>query len=190
MSTPNAAGARPDRFPTFRQAAGWLFSVRRLKLLVFGAACLATLVGLFYGVENWRGRRVWEKYKSALESIGERLDVTAVIPAPAPDNLNFAATPLMKPLLDYDGVTHVWRDTNASRRAYTFLSWIDGNLKVGPCVKERKSTSVRGRRISGPSPIVTIERQVRRAEQSGFRHRNCRKLPERPPGMCCPCSIN
>jgi hypothetical protein len=136
MIATDSPGSEPNRFPTFRRAAGWLFDVRRLNRGIFGIACLATLVGLFYGVENWRGGRAWKKCKSALESTGEQLDVAAFIPAPAADDQNFAATPLLKPMLDYshDPVTRalVWHDTNAAKRAYTFLSWMDGNLKVGP----------------------------------------------------------
>jgi hypothetical protein len=58
-------------------------------------ACLATLTGLFYAVENWRGKRAWEKCRRELEAKGEVLDWNAFIPAPVPDEQNIFKAPKM-----------------------------------------------------------------------------------------------
>jgi hypothetical protein len=55
-----------------------------------------TLTALFYGEENWRGRRVWNKYRQQLEERGEQLDFRFFLPKPVADEQNFAATPFVK----------------------------------------------------------------------------------------------
>lgn len=69
-------------------------------------------------VENWRGARAWSRLKADYEAKGERLDYQAFVPAPAPDADNFAATPLLADILDYDrssaGIT--WRQSDAKKR--------------------------------------------------------------------------
>lgn len=75
---------------------------RCFRFLGFG---LLGLIGLLLVVclfENWRGARAWNRLKAELEARGEKLDYQAFIPAPAADSENFAATPLLAPLLDYD----------------------------------------------------------------------------------------
>lgn len=74
----------------------WLCCWRNFRRFLFGLACLVTLVALFYGEENWRGRHAWNKYRRALEARGERLDYRDFIPKPVPDDQNFAATPFLK----------------------------------------------------------------------------------------------
>jgi hypothetical protein len=59
-------------------------------------AWLVTLVALFHGEENWRGRRAWNQYRHELEARGEQLDYAALVPKPVPDDQNFAATPAIK----------------------------------------------------------------------------------------------
>src|SRR5713101_5527566 len=70
----------------------WLFSRRTLIVV----AWTATIIALFYGEENWRGRRAWNKYRHELEARGEQLDLQAFIPKPVPDEQNFAATPFIE----------------------------------------------------------------------------------------------
>src|SRR5690242_7706291 len=81
---------------TTRRFFAWLFCKRTLCRVAFGVAALATLVGLFYGIENWRGKRAWNKYKQQLEAQGQHLDWAAVVPAAIPDEKNFAATPFLR----------------------------------------------------------------------------------------------
>jgi len=85
----------------------------------FVAACLATLVALAYGFENWRGRRVWERVRAEWAAKGSKFTYPEVLPPPVPDELNVAMHPMLKPALDYtlnaEGDA-VWRDTNALAR--------------------------------------------------------------------------
>jgi hypothetical protein len=72
-----------------------LFSWDVMRRCLFVLACLATLVGLFYAVENWRGKRAWEKCRRELEAKGEVLEWSALIPAPVPDDQNIFKAPKM-----------------------------------------------------------------------------------------------
>lgn len=86
---------------------------------LFVVAALATLVALFYAEEDWRGRRAWEKCVAESKAKGTDLDWDHWIPAPVPDDQNFAALPIFKPLFDYkygaDGRVQ-WADTNEEAR--------------------------------------------------------------------------
>jgi len=73
----------------------WLCHWRNFKRFLFAAACLATLVALFYAEENWRGKRAWEKYKQEMEAKGEKFHLKDFIPPPPPLNENFATTPVI-----------------------------------------------------------------------------------------------
>jgi hypothetical protein len=75
--------------PPVRRLFSWLLRRRFLALV-----CLATLVALFYAIEDWRGRRAWQSYKRAWEAKGERFDLASFIPPPVPDDQNFFASPL------------------------------------------------------------------------------------------------
>jgi hypothetical protein len=98
---------------TFR----WVFSKRGLRRLLIVLAWVVTLIALFYGEENWRGRHAWNQYRQGLEARGELLDLKSFIPKPVPDEQNFAATPFLKswfmkkdPAQDYGN----WNDDYAS----------------------------------------------------------------------------
>src|SRR5208282_3952352 len=41
----------------------WLWCWRNFKRFLFGLACLATLIALFYAEEDWRGWHAWQKFK-------------------------------------------------------------------------------------------------------------------------------
>jgi hypothetical protein len=62
---------------------------------LFCLGCLATLLAVFYAVENWRGKRAWENCRRELEAKGEVLDWNAYIPAPVPDDQNIYKAPKM-----------------------------------------------------------------------------------------------
>jgi hypothetical protein len=73
------------------------------KPLLVGAfilACLATLIAIFYAVENWRGRRAWNRYAQELRAKGQPLYFSELAPAPIPDAENFAATPYLAAFLE------------------------------------------------------------------------------------------
>jgi len=72
-----------------------LLSWRVMRRWLFAAVCLATLIGLFYAVEDWRGRRAWEQCRRELEAKGAVLDWSAYIPAPVPDEQNVFKAPRM-----------------------------------------------------------------------------------------------
>ncbi len=65
------------------------------RLLIIATGALAILV-LFYALENWRGERAWNAYKTALEAKGEHLDFDAFIPPPVPDEQNMLVAPVAK----------------------------------------------------------------------------------------------
>jgi hypothetical protein len=100
----------------------WLCCWRNVKKVFFGAACLATLVALFYAEENWRGKRAWEKFKREWEAKGERFEFKDFIPAPVPDGENFAMADVVASSYEYiltrDGkkVPYEKRNTNAINR--------------------------------------------------------------------------
>jgi hypothetical protein len=73
----------------------WACCRRNFKQALFGLACLATVVALFYAEENWRGKRAWENYKREWEAKGEHFDFASIVPPPVPDDKNFAMTPVM-----------------------------------------------------------------------------------------------
>lgn len=91
---------------------------RFVKFAFFGIVALILLGLLAAGFENWRGRRAWERFRAEWEAKGEQFDRTALIPKPVPPEQNFAMTPLLAPLLDYDPNNPAkWRDPAGRDRA-------------------------------------------------------------------------
>ena len=74
----------------------WLFSWRAIRAILITLAWIVTVVALIYAEENWRGRRAWNKHRTELAARGEQLELKEFIPAPVPDEQNFAATPFIK----------------------------------------------------------------------------------------------
>ena len=72
----------------------WLCHWRNFKRFLFGLACLATLIALFYAEEDWRGKHDWDQFKRQWEAKGERFGAAGVIPSPVPDDQNFAMAPV------------------------------------------------------------------------------------------------
>lgn len=66
---------------------------RLLPRLMFGFACLATLVAISYWVENWRGQRAWEKTRRELEAKGVSFEWSSHIPPQVPDEQNVFKAP-------------------------------------------------------------------------------------------------
>ncbi len=103
-----------------------LFRWHNLRRVLFGLACLATLIALFYGEENWRGRHAWEACKRELEAKGVSFDAKEMVPPPVPDAENFASTPFFVPLFDFNPEPRQagqspWRDTNALQHTQQYL---------------------------------------------------------------------
>ena len=72
----------------------WVFCWRNFKRFLFGLACFATFIALFYAEENWRGKHDWENYKREWEARGEKFDFKDFVPPPVPDDQNFAMAPI------------------------------------------------------------------------------------------------
>src|SRR5512137_1493374 len=87
MQSPTAAPGRslPSR----------LFSRKLAARALFTAACFATLLAIFYAIENWRGYRAWTEAKSRLQAKGRVFDPAAFVPAPVPDDQNIFKAPGM-----------------------------------------------------------------------------------------------
>ncbi len=86
----------PDGRPALlKRVLSRVLNKRMVPRYLFCLAGLATLIGLFYAVENWRGKRAWEKCRRELEARGEVLDWNAYIPAPVPDEQNIFKAPKM-----------------------------------------------------------------------------------------------
>ncbi|HKW28478.1 MAG TPA: hypothetical protein VJT54_04020 [Verrucomicrobiae bacterium] len=72
----------------------WLRHWRNFKRFLFGVACFVTLIALFYVEEDWRGKHDWGKFQHEWEARGVRFGAGSVIPAPVPDDQNFAMAPV------------------------------------------------------------------------------------------------
>ena len=96
----------------------WLCCWKNFRRFLFGLACFATLVALFYAEEDWRGRRAWSQFKQAWEAKGEHFDVASLVPPPVPPDQNFALTPIAftsyGQMITRDGkpIPNAQRDTN------------------------------------------------------------------------------
>jgi hypothetical protein len=126
----SAVQPRADAFPFFRRLFGW----RMIRRYLFCLACLVTLVAFYYAEESWRGKHAWEKFKSDGEARGEKFDLKDFIPAPVPDEQNFAMTPFLAPLFDLNPKPlqpgqSLWRDTNALARVLDFAGDLFNNSK-------------------------------------------------------------
>jgi hypothetical protein len=63
---------------------------------LFLAASLATVVAMFYAIENSHGTRAWHRYLEASEARRDRNNLADFLPPPVSDDLNFAKTPLLE----------------------------------------------------------------------------------------------
>ena len=68
---------------------------RIIRRCLYGLVCFVSLILLFYGEEDWRGKRNWEQYKRTWEAKGERFDFASFVPPAVPDDQNFALTPIV-----------------------------------------------------------------------------------------------
>ncbi len=73
----------------------------RRSLVILGSLVVGLLV--FYGVENWRGKRAWRAWKAQRAALGESFDVKALIPPEVPEAENFAAVPWVAAAIDAKG---------------------------------------------------------------------------------------
>ena len=90
----NPSPARPGRF------------VRFVRSVLFASVCLATLIALFYTVENWRGKRAWLNCKRELEAKGYQLELDPFLPKPVPDNQNIMKARLLSGWIEKENGTN------------------------------------------------------------------------------------
>jgi hypothetical protein len=106
----------------------WICCKRNFKRFLFGLACFATLIALFYAEEDWRGWHAWNNFKQEWEAKGEKLDYASVIPSAVPNEQNFALTPVVascyEMYFDKNGYEVKPRNTNVVDRL-SILSWRD-----------------------------------------------------------------
>jgi hypothetical protein len=98
-----------------------------LRRFLFVLACLVTLIAILYAEEDWRGKRAWENFRHEWEAKGEKFDLQSFVPPSVPDDQNFAMTPFLAPLFDYNPQPlgpgqSLYRDTNAFDRALNFAN--------------------------------------------------------------------
>jgi len=110
----------------------WLFSPRHWGQKTFLIGSLITLIALFYAVEDWRGWHAWQVYEQAGNARGEHYDYASVVPAPVPDDQNFALTPVVYScygqMFDRQGHEVRPRNTNLVNRLSMPYTIDEGNL--------------------------------------------------------------
>jgi hypothetical protein len=143
--------APASRSRILRPFGGFLeLSLLARWLLILGA--LFALFCIFFAEENWRGRRAWEICRHDLESRGVQLDWQKFIPQPVPDDQNFAMTPFLAPLFDFNPKPRlpeqkVWRDIEGHDRAMNFAPALLPTNEKGelpPALFEGRMTDLEG----------------------------------------------
>ena len=108
----------------FESAPAGDWRITRRLLVV--AAVLITFLVLAYTLIDWRGKRAWEAYKRDFPTKGGPPDFASYIPPRVPDDQNFAMTPFLAPLFNFNPLATPgqsrWLDTNGHERATTEFS--------------------------------------------------------------------
>ena len=123
------------------------FLAQMLKFASFGTCVLLLLALAAWLFENWRGASAWKAFRTEWESKGERFDLAAFKPPAVPDEQNFAMTPLLAPMLDYQrrpGRPAQWRDPVGREMAQALGSPFkgSGHAKVPPMGQWQSATFV------------------------------------------------
>ena len=135
--------------PSTQRFFHWLFSWRLIRRCLIVFAWLVTLIALYYGAANWRGRSGWNNYSNALTARGEQLDYQAYVPKPVPDSENFAANPEVQ--------SWFVRYTNAAGQGSFSNAWeSDAFAAAGVMVASaRTSSSPESSGAGAPIPRLT-----------------------------------
>jgi len=134
--------------PTTQRFFSLLFSRRTLRRCLIVFAWVVTLVALFYGEEDWRGRRAWKNYRDTLIAQGVPLDFNAFVPKPIPDAENFAANPEVQ--------SWFIRHTNGTTGSYTNVWESDAYTLASPLVaSDGKNSEPEFRDTRNPVPHLT-----------------------------------
>ncbi len=99
-----------------------------LRWICLGLAGLAVAIGLFYGVENWRGWRAWTAERAEVLKNNTPLELAEIVPPTVPDDQNLANTEPFLLLFDWKrGANGQLRNTNLpAGQAWCDLSSIHG----------------------------------------------------------------
>jgi hypothetical protein len=121
QSTPASTSNRPQP-NLFVRIWDAIFCWKMARRVLIGFAVLITLVAIVYLIEGIRGKSAWEKFQAEMKAAGEPLDPMELKPTAVPDEQNFAMTPLLAPLLDYEysgsgkSRKSVWKNPGAKKR--------------------------------------------------------------------------
>ena len=108
-------------------SARWRWARRSLLLL----GLLATLIAVFYTVEDWRGKRAWERYRRGLEARGVVLDWNSQIPPPVVDDQNIFKAPKMQEWFVKNSIAESVRpDSGSGLDPFAFV--LGGGASNGP----------------------------------------------------------
>lgn len=77
----------------------------------------ASIIALYYGVVDWRGRRAWNEYRHNYEAHVASLQWADYVPKSIPDSENFAATPFAQAMITEDHNTNFLLYCDAWSRA-------------------------------------------------------------------------
>lgn len=149
---------------------------KALKVMAFLAVGLVTLLALLLAIENYRGKRAWDRCRAELAAQGEVLDWVALLPPPIPDAQNFYKTPLLAPLTDLgpdpatQGLSWGPRDTNAVKKMQTLFSALDPAFRV----------SGGSWRLGRPADLAAFQTALR--GETNTRHADLARLQATPVG--------
>jgi hypothetical protein len=101
--TTTTAGTRTTADQSQRRSRN-IIRLRRFMLVMIG---LITVIAAFYAVEDWRGKRAWERCKRDIEGKGQIIDWAALVPPPVPDEQNFFKAPKMSEWMAGRGQTEL-----------------------------------------------------------------------------------
>ena len=119
----SSSNPTPPKGPGQPLATTRRFSLRGLlRVVLCLVVSVVTLLALAYVVENWRGKHAWAAYVKEQTAKGVSLDFASVVPPPVPDEQNFATTPFLAPLFDFQPGTQIWRDRAATTNRMQFAS--------------------------------------------------------------------
>jgi hypothetical protein len=66
-------------------------AVRRIAFASAGFLAVgASIIVVYYGYQNWRGKRIWTTFQTSLKRSGEAINIASLLPEPAPDAANLA----------------------------------------------------------------------------------------------------
>ena len=119
--------------PSASSNPGW----RALRRCLIGFAGLVTLIALFYAEEDVRGHLAWNSYLREAARRGIDMNFRDLVPPPVADDQNFAMTPFLAPLLDFNpkplaSGQSPWRNQPGQDRAMNYFKNFNAALNSVP----------------------------------------------------------